>query len=172
VTPPYTDPQTWVRFRANVVTIPGGCSLWVAPPRDDGYGQFWLAGPGRGVPVRAHRYAWTVWYGPIGPGVVVRHHCDEPLCVPLSRAAVDEHLAIGSQADNVADRDIRGRGARRRHGLAGWAVDRRGTAARSRAMHLALRDALAAGLQPDELRDVVARVRADGAVAAGQTALF
>ena len=41
--------------------------------------------------------------GPIPPGLVVRHRCDNPPCVN------PDHLEIGTQADNQADMAIRGR---------------------------------------------------------------
>lgn len=45
-------------------------------------------------------------------------------------------------------------------------------AARSRALHDAVHAALAAGAQPADLVDVVARVRAEGASSPGQLPLF
>lgn len=38
--------------------------------------------------------------------MVVRHKCDNPQCVNL------EHLELGTQLDNITDRDSRGRTAR------------------------------------------------------------
>ena len=173
--PPGVDPGLWGRFTGQVVVLPGeisgagGCHLWLGRPRDDGYGQFWLPG---GRVIRAHRFAWAAWHSPLSPGVVIRHQCDEPLCTPITRAAVEGHLAAGTQADNVIDRELRGRGHRRRHGVRGWTVDRRGMAARSRALHDALHAALATGASPGDLVDVLARVRADGASSPGQLQLF
>jgi hypothetical protein len=172
-TPPGVDPGLWGRFAGQVVVLPGGgpgagCHLWLGRPRDDGYGQFWLPG---GRVIRAHRFAWAAWHGPVRPGVVIRHQCDEPLCTPITRAAVDQHLAAGTQADNVVDRELRGRGYRRRGGVRGWTVDRRGMAARSRAVHEALHAALAAGASPVDLVAVLAQVRAEGASSAGQLPL-
>ena len=168
VVPPYAGPDDWARFVAQVVAVPGGPFLWLAPPRDDGYGQFWVDNR----PFRAHRWAWMAWHGPLAAGTVVRHRCDEPLCVPTTREAVLEHLAVGTQADNVVDRDTRGRGARVRWGLRGWAVDRRGMAERSRALHQAVTAALAAGATPADLPAVIASVSAAGATLPGQAALF
>ena len=60
----------------------------------DGYGKamrdkrYWLA----------HRYAWTQANGPIPPGMVVMHRCDNPPCVNVA------HLMLGTQQDNIADR--------------------------------------------------------------------
>jgi hypothetical protein len=50
-----------------------------------------------------HRLAWAKVNGPIPPGVKIRHTCDNPPCINPA------HLLAGSQADNVADMDARGR---------------------------------------------------------------
>lgn len=49
----------------------------------------------------AHRYAWMLTYGQ--PKGFVCHHCDYPPCCNPS------HLYDGDQAQNVRDRDARGR---------------------------------------------------------------
>jgi hypothetical protein len=51
----------------------------------------------------AHRYVWQQANGPIPNGLVVRHKCDNPACVNL------DHLELGTQADNMADRVNRNR---------------------------------------------------------------
>ena len=68
--------------------------------------SFWRDAKGYGRRVRggvtqfAHRNAVNA-----PPGSVVRHSCDNPSCVnPL-------HLAIGTQLQNIADREERGRTA-------------------------------------------------------------
>ena len=53
--------------------------------------------------MKAHRYAWARVNGPVPIGLMVRHKCDNPKCVN------SDHLEIGTQADNVADMDQRGR---------------------------------------------------------------
>ena len=52
-----------------------------------------------------HRQVWVDAHGPIPMGMVIRHKCDNPACVNI------EHLEIGTQQDNVRDRDERGRTA-------------------------------------------------------------
>lgn len=57
-----------------------------------------------GRQVYAHRYAWVLANGPIAPGLVVCHTCDNPPCINV------DHLFIGTQADNVRDMYAKGRG--------------------------------------------------------------
>jgi hypothetical protein len=52
----------------------------------------------------AHRLSYEIHKGPIPPTAnVVRHSCDTPLCVNPN------HLYAGTQADNLADMDAKGR---------------------------------------------------------------
>lgn len=139
--PPYVDAATWRRFCRMVRPIPGGCHLWLGPPRTDGYGQFWTpAAGGRDKVWRAHRFAWTAWHGPIPRGYVVMHSCDEPLCAPADPAAVDEHLRLGTVAENNAEMRRRGRDAGPRRGgvVRLGSADPLGPYERSLALHRAL----------------------------------
>jgi len=87
------------RLRFHSVETAGGCRVWTARVNEQGYGITNI----RGRPYRAHRAAWECAHGPIPEGMVVRHKCDIPGCVNV------DHLEIGTQLDNVADRDARGR---------------------------------------------------------------
>jgi hypothetical protein len=78
------------------------CLEWQAGRDKNGYGKHWLAGK----TVRAHRVAWELAHGPIPDGMGVLHRCDNPPCV------ADEHLFLGTNQDNTADRDAKGRQAR------------------------------------------------------------
>ena len=73
-----------------------GCHEWTAATDKDGYGRFFWDG----ATGRAHRYIWEAEHGPIPEGIVVRHAtCSNPGCVN------PDHLAVGTQQDNMDDRD-------------------------------------------------------------------
>jgi hypothetical protein len=46
-----------------------GCWIWTATRNDKGYGQMWV----RGAMRSAHRTAYTLWVGPVEPGLVLDH---------------------------------------------------------------------------------------------------
>jgi hypothetical protein len=85
---------TYVRRRG-----PDDCWIWRGQMKD-GYGRF-----GRGRSRRyAHRLAWELTHGEISVGLCVLHRCDRPPCCNTA------HLFLGTQAENMADRDRKGRG--------------------------------------------------------------
>lgn len=63
------------------------------------YGRFKY----RGATYSAHRVAWQLTHGQIPDGLFVLHRCDNPPCVNPS------HLFLGTQKDNLVDRDRKGR---------------------------------------------------------------
>ena len=85
----------------------GDCWLWTACYSRKGYGRFRY----EGKLWQAHRISWTIHFGEIPTHdnfyntMCVCHHCDVPRCVQPS------HLFLGSIADNISDRDRKGRTA-------------------------------------------------------------
>jgi hypothetical protein len=77
-----------------------GCWLWTGGLTKSGYGSF---GADTNWPMRAHRYSYLRFNGPIPDGQVVRHKCDVMCCVN------PKHLEVGTQADNMNDAKTRGR---------------------------------------------------------------
>lgn len=81
---------------------PGQCWLWGGAPNSTGYGT--IRQPGRfGKTVLAHRLAYEISFGVVPEGMCVCHRCDVPLCVNPG------HLFLGSNLDNIRDRDRKGR---------------------------------------------------------------
>jgi hypothetical protein len=89
-------------FLALVDQQPVGCWLWKAPLDRDGYGRCHLLGRTD----RAHRVSYRLFVGEIPDGLNVLHTCDTPACVR------PDHLWAGTQIENIADRDAKGRAAR------------------------------------------------------------
>lgn len=53
--------------------------------------------------VLAHRLAWEDSFGPIPPGTHVLHRCDNRACINV------DHLFLGTNGDNIADKVAKGR---------------------------------------------------------------
>lgn len=80
------------------------CWEWTGSRNWDGYGQINVDGKTR----RAHRLSWVMSNRKkIPKNMVIMHTCDNPPCVNPS------HLVIGTQAENMADREKKNRGADR-----------------------------------------------------------
>jgi len=83
----YTEPNT-------------GCWLWAGPIGPKGYGSTYYQGKRQG----AHRASFLFHKGLKDTNQLhVLHKCDVPLCIN------PEHLYLGTQEQNVRDRDSRGR---------------------------------------------------------------
>lgn len=75
------------------------CWVWTGYRDPAGYGVIKRVPLGR---KRAHRLAYAAFNGsPVG--LLVRHTCDNPSCVN------PKHLLLGTNADNIRDRVLRGR---------------------------------------------------------------
>jgi hypothetical protein len=78
------------------------CWEWQGSRYPSHYGRIRAAG----TSYRAHRVAWTLFYGEIPSGMFVCHTCDNPPCVNPS------HLFLGDSAANHKDMEAKGRNAR------------------------------------------------------------
>lgn len=82
----------------------GECWPWTASLHDKGYGQIYLAeAEGESRKEFAHRVAWLLTSGSIPEGLHVLHKCDNRSCCN------PEHLFLGTNGDNVADKVKKGR---------------------------------------------------------------
>lgn len=80
-----------------------GCWECTSHARDDkGYVRIYRNNRKTGL----HRYAYIKKYGSIPEGAVVMHMCDNPPCFNPN------HLVVGSNVDNIADKVAKGRQAR------------------------------------------------------------
>jgi hypothetical protein len=95
---PRPTPAETDRFWRSVQ--PGdNCWLWTGARVRFGYGTLWWPGG----PIQAHRFAWVLAHGELPEGQFIRHRCDVPNCVNV------EHLFLGTQQENIADRHAKGR---------------------------------------------------------------
>ena len=88
------------RFLSKVERDQYGCWIWTAAvrtwsrePWDGGYGAFFVGGR----VVRAHKWIYEKLVGPIPPGEVLLHSCDNRRCVCIW------HIQPGTQLQNVRD---------------------------------------------------------------------
>lgn len=74
-----------------------GCWIWGGNKMCHGYGRL---DTGKQV-LYAHRISYMIHHGDISKGLVVRHKCDNRICVNPA------HLEIGTHGDNAKDREER-----------------------------------------------------------------
>lgn len=91
------------RYTVNGVT---GCYEWTGSLNASGYGSVGYYGE----VLTLHRLAYEAIVGDIPIGLCVLHSCDNRKCFNT------EHLFLGTNADNVADRVSKGRSDRSSHG--------------------------------------------------------
>lgn len=94
--------QSIKAFLSKLVFLDNGCWKYREDLEDDEYGRIMF----QGKRVKAHRFAWEVYKGPIPEGKQVLHKCDYPPCVN------PEHLFLGDHAANMRDMAQKGRGVK------------------------------------------------------------
>lgn len=101
------DASLLTRFWAKVDRSagPDGCWPWTGSSKPGGYGRIRLTGAARGMRRATHLSIEIETGLPFPKGKLACHHCDNPSCVNPA------HLFLGSHADNVADKEAKGRGA-------------------------------------------------------------
>lgn len=87
------------RLLAKLVVAEDGCWNWTGAHCPKRYGHM-KVGPKY---EKAHRLAYRLYVGPIPPGMVVCHRCDNPPC------ANPAHLWVGTPRDNIHDCIAKGR---------------------------------------------------------------
>jgi len=81
-------------------TLDGSCLNWTRCVNTDGYPRAVIDGYNN---AKVHRVVYGLATGEDITGKVIRHTCDNPLCIN------PDHLVAGTVKDNVNDMDKRGR---------------------------------------------------------------
>lgn len=116
------------RLLKNITIDANGCWLWAGARDKGGYGVIRIGSRAKASPIkcgnkRAHRISYAIFVGPLPEGMCVCHRCDVPACIN------PERLFLGTDAENHADRNAKGRQARgERHGMSRASIEKRKSA--------------------------------------------
>lgn len=95
------SPTLAARLARRRTLTANGCLEWTGYfDPVNGYGK--IANP-PGAPLSCHVAAWITVFGPVPLGLLVRHKCDNALCMEV------RHLELGTDRDNAHDMVERGR---------------------------------------------------------------
>jgi hypothetical protein len=96
--------EVYERFSTKYNILDSGCWKWKGALDKDGYGDFWVTlSKNTKRNFAAHRASWELFRYEIPQGLSVLHKCDNPWCVN------PDHLFLGTQMDNIRDRDSKNR---------------------------------------------------------------
>ena len=87
------------RLEKNGIIKENGCIEWAKQRDTDGYGRISI----KNYPHMVHRVAYEIYIGPIPPGMLVCHKCDNPSCFNHA------HLFLGTGKENLQDMVSKGR---------------------------------------------------------------
>lgn len=90
------------KFKSMLIPNHEGCLEWTGytmPKPGHPYGRLKFNGSKQ----LAHRVAYMIEFGEIPEGMCVIHRCDNPRCCN------PDHLSVGTQVENIKDRDAKGR---------------------------------------------------------------
>lgn len=105
------DQNLYDKLTSRIRKDESGCWIWTAywyknrPYPGNRYGYFGVKLAGKWKTRTAHRCMWAALHGWPTKDQCVCHTCDVALCIN------PEHLYLGTMADNMRDRDERGRHA-------------------------------------------------------------
>ena len=86
----------WAKLKLNESN---GCLEWRGSISTNGYGYITFHGKQQ----LTHRVAWLLTHGDVPKGGHILHKCDNPCCCNPA------HLFLGTHADNMRDKAIKGR---------------------------------------------------------------
>jgi hypothetical protein len=85
-------------MKSYVVDTTSDCWQWIGAMQSSGYGNIKCFGKWKG----AHRFSFELYHGPIPPGLMVLHSCDNKRCVN------PDHLSAGTNQQNMTEAADRG----------------------------------------------------------------
>lgn len=91
------------RLLSRITETASGCWIWNGCLNGGGYGLIRIGGRA-GRTEKAHRASYVAFVGRIEGGLHVLHKCDVRRCIN------PDHLFLGTNAENMVDRDAKGRG--------------------------------------------------------------